>query len=453
MNDLCQVSATELARLVRTKAAASREVVAAHLSRIEALNPRVNAIVTLVAERAMGQARAADERLARGEPVGPLHGLPIAHKDLQLTAGIRTTFGSPIFRDYVPEEDAPLVAALRAAGAITIGKTNTPEFGAGSQTFNPVFGATRNPYDVAKTCGGSSGGAAVALACRMLPIADGTDMGGSLRNPAAFCGIVGFRPTVGLVSPPEGPTWSMLSVEGPMARSAEDVALLLGAMARRPSPPIARDVAGTRVAWWVDFGGVPFDRRVRAAVDAARRTFESIGCVVEPAEPDFRGADEIFKVLRAQAFVQKHQAVVAPHRALVKQPVLDEIERGARLKPEEIAAAERGREALRARVARFMAQHDFFVLPTTQVPPFDVDEPFVREIDGVAMGSYIDWMKSCYYVSVLGAPAVSVPCGLTADGLPVGLQIVGREGDDWRVLQLAHAYEQARGPFRAPVLS
>jgi amidase len=195
---------------------------------------------------------------------------------------------------------------------------------------------------------------------------------------------------------------------------------------------------------------MPFDRRVKAAVDAARSAFESIGCVVEPAEPDYSGADEIFKVLRAQAFVKKYGPIVASHRELVKQPILDEIDRGGRLTAAEIATAERGREALRARVARFMAQHDFFVLPTTQVPPFDVEEPFVRAIDGVTMGTYIDWMKSCYYVSVTGAPAASVPCGLTPDGLPIGLQVVGREGDDWGVLQLAHAYEQARGPFQAP---
>jgi amidase len=367
-----------------------------------------------------------------------------------LTAGIRTTFGSPIFRDHVPAEDAPIVTSLKRAGAITIGKTNTPELGAGSQTFNPVFGATRNPYDLTKTCGGSSGGAAVALACRMLPIADGTDMGGSLRNPAAFCGVVGLRPSAGFIQAADPASWESLSVDGPMARTAEDLALLLGAMAGKEPPPLDRGVAGARIAWWTNFGGVPFDRRVAEAVDGQRRVFESIGCTVEDAEPDLSGADAIFRTLRAHAFVSRHGAVVRQHRDLVKATILEEIERGETLSAADVAAAERGRAELRARVARFMARYDAFVLPTTQVPPFDVDEPYVREIDGVAMTSYIDWMKSCYYISVVGSPAMSVPCGVTADGLPVGLQIVGRDADDWRVVQIAHAYERARGPFPAP---
>jgi amidase len=471
--NICQLPAAELARLLRVKAISARDVVSAHLSRIEAVNPKVNAIVTLTAEEAMEHARGADQRLARGEPVGLLHGLPIAHKDLQETRGIRTTFGSPIFRDYVPRQDSPTVERLKRAGAITVGKTNTPEFGAGSQTFNPVFGATLNPYDLTKTCGGSSGGAAVALACGMLPIADGTDMGGSLRNPAAFCGVVGMRPAV-RVEPGSKrlASWELLSVDGPMARTAADVALLLAAMAgptiaipgipdlpAGPAIPawpalaaLERDFRGSRIAWSIQFGQLPFDAHMLAVVDAARPVFESLGCTVEEASADFSGADKVFKTLRAQAFVNVRGDIVKRHRALVKETILDEIDRGERLTTADVDLAERGRVDLRRRVCRFMERYAFFVLPTTQVPPFDVSDPFVREINGAPMTSYIDWMRSCYYVSTIGYPAVSVPCGFTSDGLPVGLQIVGRDGDDWGVLQLAHAFERARGPFPAPQL-
>jgi len=453
-----QHSATDLARQIRARELSAREVVSAFLARIDAINPKVNAIVTLVAERAMDAARAADERLAHGEAVGPLHGLPIAHKDLQPTAGIRTTFGSPIFRDYIPSEDSPLVAQLKRAGAITVGKTNTPEFGAGSQTFNPVFGATLNPYDTTKTCGGSSGGAAVSLACGMLPIADGTDMGGSLRNPAAFCAVVGMRPSAALLPWSDTSSgWACLSVDGPMARTVEDVAMLLSAMApaldrdddpRGPAGTLERDWKGARVAFWRDFGGIPFDAQIVEAVNGQRSVFESIGCVVEQAEPDLAAADAIFRTLRAKAFVAKHSATVRANRALVKETVLDEVERGERLTAADVAAAEREREALRRRVARFMERYECFILPTTQVPPFDVRTPYVTAINGVKLESYIDWMKSCYYFSAIGHPAISVPCGFTPEGLPVGLQIVGRDRDDRGVLQLAHAYEQARGPLR-----
>ena len=443
-----QRPATELARQLRARELSAREVVAAFLSRIAEINPKVNAIVTLAADRALDAARAADARLAKGEAVGPLHGLPIAHKDLQATAGIRTTFGSLIFRDHVPAENSPLVARLKQAGAIVVGKTNTPEFGAGSQTFNPVFGATLNPYDITKTCGGSSGGAAVALACGMLPIADGTDMGGSLRNPAAFCGVVGMRP-----SPPvDGAVWETLSVDGPMARSAADVALLLGALTGRPLPDLERHFRGVRIAWTTELHGVPFDSRVVEVVARARSSFESMGCVVDEAAPDLNAADGIFRTLRAKAFIEKHAATVAQHRSLVKTTILEEIAVGEKLTSMDVTVAEQERAALRSRVASFMNRYEFFVLPTTQVPPFDVALPYVTEINGVAMGSYIDWMKSCYYVSAIGHPAVSVPCGFTADGLPVGLQIVGRAGDDWGVLQLAHAYEQARGEYARPAL-
>jgi amidase len=458
ISEICNHSAVDLARLLRTKQLSAREVVEAHLTQIERVNRGVNAIVTLVADQAMARAAAADEALARGEPVGPLHGLPIAHKDLQPTKGIRTTFGSPIFADFVPAEDSLLVERIRAAGAICIGKTNTPEFGAGSQTFNEVFGATLNPYDRTKTCGGSSGGAAVALATRMLPIADGSDMGGSLRNPASFCGVVGMRPSPGRVPVwPAVNAWSTLSVDGPMARSVADVALLLSALAgpdpRSPisisepgaqfSAPLERDVKGVRVAWWTNLGGAPVDRRVRDVVNAQRAVFESLGCLVDEAEPDFTDFDEVFKIVRGQAFLAGVAPRIKGRHDQVKDTVLWEIEHGGHQTATQIMWAETKRTELYHRMRRFMERFDFFVLPTVQVPPFDVTEHYPKVIDGQTLETYIDWMKSCYFLSLVGNPAISVPCGFTAEGLPLGLQIVGRHRDDWGVLQIANAFEGA----------
>lgn len=423
----------------------------AHLERIDAVNGRFNAIVTLAAERALADARIADDRLASGEPLGPLHGLPIAHKDLQATAGIRTTFGCPVYQDFVPDRDSALVARLRRAGVVALGKTNTPELGAGSQTFNPIFGATLNPFDSSLTCGGSSGGAAVALACGMVPIADGTDMGGSLRNPAAFCGVVGFRPSTGWIATGaengEPSSWSSLSVDGPMGRSVADVALVLGAIANEAPPPLDRDFTDVRVAWWRDLGGLPFERPIREIVNAQRKVFESMGCRTIEAEPDWSGADACFKVLRARAFVERHGAFVRTHPGRVKETIVSEIERGERLTDNDVRQAESERARLQHQAARFMDSFRFFVLPTTQALPFPVTRPYVDEIEGVKLNGYIDWMRSCYYISILGLPAVSVPCGFTANGLPVGLQIVGRHGDDWAVLQIAHAFDTARGPM------
>jgi amidase len=448
-----------MARRIRAKELSAREVMAAHLDRIAEINPRVNAIVTLVADRAMAEAREADEKLARGDAVGPLHGLPVAHKDLQLTNGIRTTFGSPIFEHFVPDRDSLIVERLRAAGAITIGKTNTPEFGAGSQTFNPVFGATLNPYDETKTCGGSSGGAAVALACAMLPIADGTDMGGSLRNPASFCGVVGMRPSPGRVPTwPAADAWSTLSVDGPMARTVGDVALMLSAIAgpdaRSPisfgnagrafAAPLDRDFAGVRIAWWTRLGGAPVDPVVREIVNGQRHVFESLGCRVDEAEPDFTHFDAVFKTIRALAFLIGLAPRVEGRLEQVKDTIIWELERGERLTPAQIAAAHTKRSELYHRMRAFMERYEFFVLPTVQVPPFDVTHPYPTEIDGVQMESYIDWMQSCYFISIVGNPAISVPCGTTPEGLPIGLQIVARHRDDWGLLQIAHAFERAR---------
>jgi amidase len=461
--DLCFLQATELARLIRARQVSCLEVMQAHLAQIERLNPLANAIVTLLPERALAAARAADEALVRGEPIGALHGLPVAHKDLANTAGVRTTQGSPIYADFVPDNDEIVVERLRHGGAIMLGKTNTPEFGAGSQTFNPVFGATRNPYDLAKTCGGSSGGAAVSLACGMVPLADGSDSGGSLRNPAGYCNVVGLRPSPGRV-PSESArhAWSTLSVDGMMARTAADVALALSAVAgpdaRSPislaepgsvfAQPLERDFRGVRVAWLGDIPGVPVDRRVRAVLDAQRGTFEALGCVVEDATPDFSGADEAFKTLRAFGYALGLGDVVDAHPGLVKDTVVWNVEQGRKLTGADVGRAERLRTELYHRVRRFMERYEFLLLPVSQVPPFDINQPYVTEIEGVALETYIDWMRSCYYISIPSLPAASVPGGFTAEGLPVGLQIVGRPRADFAVLQLAHAFEQATGYWR-----
>ncbi|MBI2876917.1 MAG: amidase [Candidatus Tectomicrobia bacterium] len=458
--EICCLTATELARCIRARELSAREVMEAHLAQIGRVNSKVNAIVTLRADLAMEQARAADELQARGQEVGPLHGLPVAHKDLVPTRGIRTTFGSPLFQGFVPDQDALIVERLKQAGAITIGKTNTPEFGAGSQTYNPAFGETLNPYDTTKTCGGSSGGAAVALACRMLPLADGSDLGGSLRNPANFCNVVGFRPSPGRVPVWPSPIgWFPLWVEGPMARTVPDVALMLSAIAG-PDPrspisiaqpgslfacPLERDFTGVRIAWSRDLGGLPVDPRVTAVLEGQRHVFQSLGCVVEEGEPDFTGADEIFQVWRAWYFELTLGELWQTHRDRLKETVVWNIEAGLRLSGPQIGRAELKRTELYHRVREFMERHEFLILPVNQVPPFDVQQRYVTEINGVPMETYIDWMKSCYYITVVGLPAISVPCGFTPEGLPVGVQIVGRHQDDWGVLQLAHAFEQATG--------
>jgi len=459
--EICFLSAVEMARLIRARKMSAREALAAHLKQIERVNPKVNAIVTLVPEMAADAAAKADEKQARKEALGPLHGLPVAHKDLVETKGIRTTYGSLLYKDFVPTEDALIVERLRHAGAITIGKTNTPEFGAGSQTFNKVFGATHNPYDLTKTCGGSSGGAAVALACGMVPVADGSDTGGSLRNPAAFCNVVGFRPSVGRVPDPNAPfAWSTLSTSGCLGRSVADLALGLSAIAG-PDPraplsidepgerfafPLDTNFKGVRVAWFKDLGGVPFDSRVRAVVDAHRKTFESLGCIVEQAEPDFSPAEISFRILRAWASANKHGANLKQHPDAFKDTLKAEIEEGLRLSVSDITRAEIAHGQIWRRFQSFLGdKYEYFILPTTQVPAFDINTPYPTEIGGVKFDNYIDWMKSCWYISATGNPAASVPGGFTPEGLPVGVQIVGRDKQDFGVLQLAHAFEQATG--------
>jgi amidase len=458
-NEVCFKDAVELARLIRAREVSAAEVMTAFLAQIKRVNPQVNAICTFIGEEAaLRAAREADERLAKGHAPGALHGLPIGVKDLVATAGIRTTQGSPIYKDFVPTADALMVERMKAAGAIIIGKTNTPEFGAGSHTFNPVFGATRNPYDLTKSSGGSSGGAAAALACGMLPLADGSDLGGSLRNPAAFCNVVGFRPSPGRVPAyPSENVWNSLPVLGPMARTVADAALLLSAQAgpdaRVPISlsepgwtflrPLARDFRGVRVAWSRNLGRYPVQPAVTEVCERARPVFAALGCQVEDGEPDFRDADEIFQTLRAWAMAQARGEDLKRHRALMKDTVIWNTEQGLKLTGLDVSRAEAKRTQLYNRVRAFLERYEYLVLPVTQVVPFPVETDWVREINGVKMETYIDWMASCYAITLTGLPAISVPCGFTKDGLPVGLQIVGRHQRDFEVLQLAYAFEQS----------
>lgn len=467
--ELCFLSARELAARIRCRDLSAREVLEAHLAQVEHVNPKVNAIVTLTAERAMEAAVAADEALARGEPIGVLHGLPVVHKDLVPTKGVRTTQGSPIFANQVPDRDGLIVERLRNAGAIMIGKSNTPEFGAGSQTFNPVFGATLNPHDLSRTCGGSSGGAAVSLACGLVPIADGSDTGGSLRNPAAFCNVVGLRTTPGRVPTwPSAALWNPLPVQGPMGRTAEDVALMLSAIAGPdPRTPLAindpglrfaraldRDLRGVRVAWSPTLGGLPIDPEVVAVLAEARKAVEALGCVVEDVDPDLSGADEVFEVFRAVGFNTGLGPVYDRHPDQVKESVAWNIAEGRALTGEQVANAERLRTALFARFQEFMTTYEFVLCPVTQVPPFPVDVEYPTEVAGVQMQSYIEWMRSCCRITSTSHPAASVPGGFTAGGLPVGLQVVGRYGGEFSILQFAHAFQQAtRHHLRRPAVA
>ena len=458
---LCFTSARELAGMIRSRQVSAREVMSAFLAQIARINPSLNAIVAKLDDQScLALAESADRELASGRPVGPLHGLPIAFKDLESAVGFPFTKGSPIFKDVMPAEDSVIVERLRRAGAIPIGKTNVPEFGMGSHTYNRVYGTTFNPYDRTKSAGGSSGGAGAAIASGMLPLADGGDLGGSLRNPANFNNIVALRPTVGLV--PIAPTPLPLvgvSVKGPMARSVSDVAFMLSVMAgadgRDPQTypsapadfrlPLERDWKGVRVAWSPDLGGLPLDRRVRAVLESQRQTFADLGCIVEEATPDLTDVDEIFLTLRSWANWNTNGALLAEHRSAMKPEAIWDIEAGAKLTGADIARAIMQHGALLERMRVFQEKYEFLVCAVNQVPPFDASLDWPKAIEGVTMENYVAWMKSAYWISTTCRPAMSVPAGFTPEGLPVGIQIVGRHRDDLGVLRLGHAFEQATG--------
>jgi len=470
ISPLCFTSARTLASLIARREVSARDVMAAHLAQIERLNPQLNAIVAKRPDDAcLALAAEADERQAAGKPIGPLHGLPIAFKDLQDARGFVTTRGSRIYRDHVSATDAVLVERLRRAGVLAIGKTNVPEFGLGSHTYNEVYGTTRNPYDTTKSAGGSSGGAGSALAAGLLPIADGSDLGGSLRNPANFNNIVALRPSVGLVPTAPDPFPRLgFGVNGPMARSVDDVVFLLRVMAGpdprdpgcEPMDPSAlagelgRDLRGLRVAWAPDLGGLPLDPRVRAVLDEQRHIFEALGCIVEDACPDLTAADDIFLTIRRWRTAAVYGPLVHAHRALMKQELLEEIDAGLALSGNDVATAMLRHAQLLERVRRFFDGHAVLVCAVNQVPPFDAALTWPSEVAGVRMEHYVAWMRTAYWISATFGPALSVPAGFTPDGLPVGIQIVGRFRDDWTVLQVGYAFEQAtRVGERRPAIS
>jgi amidase len=406
----------------------------------------------------MAQAAAADEALAKGKWLGPLHGLPVGVKDLHETSGMRTTYGSPLHKDFIPDFDCRVVQREKAAGAIVIGKTNVPEFGLGSQTFNRVFGPTHNPYDLTKTCGGSTGGGAAALACGMVPLADGSDMGGSLRNPPNFCNVVGIRPSVGRVSNvPTHLGWFTLAVQGPVARNVTDCAFFLSVLAgydhhspisidqtaaQFAQPLGERSFKGVRVAMFKDLG-LPWEAEVKNTVQAQRKVFESLGCIVEEAEPDFSDANECFISLRHWSTELAFGELLATQGDQLNEYIHWHVEEGRKLTGPYLSRLEAKRTALYQRLCGFKGEYEFFIMPVNQVLPFDVNVHYPTEIAGIKMENYIAWMRSAYYISVTGNPALSVPCAFSASGLPIGMQIVGRQHDDWGVLQLAYAFEQA----------
>ena len=456
MTELCDLSAVELRRLIGQKAVSPVELLASCLTRIAAVNPALNAITATCIERAQQEARTAEKAVLAGDPLGPLHGLPIGIKDLNETAGLKTTWGSPLYKDYVPEKDERMVAAVRRAGAIVVGKTNVPEFGAGANTNNPVWGPTGNPFDPKRICGGSSGGSAVALATSMLPTCTGSDTGGSLRIPAAFCGVVGFRPSPGLVASERRPLgWTPLSVQGPMGRTVADTLLLLQAQVSGDSrDPLAAgidpaefaaiapvDLACLRVAVSEDLGGMPIDRRIRQTfrerIDVIRHAFKSC----DRRDPDMAGADEAFAIIRAQNFLAAHSERYEQHRDKLGPNIIANYEQGLGMTAADVA---RG-HAVQTRIYRafqaFFEEVDILISPTVPVPPFPLEQRYCAEIDGRTLPTYFSWLAPTYYLTLTGHPCISLPCGLEPTGTPFALQICGPARQDKFVLDAAHAVE------------
>ncbi|MBV8170245.1 MAG: amidase [Alphaproteobacteria bacterium] len=463
MGELWQLSAREAVTLLRRGEATPSEMLDAAIERVEAVEPKINALPIRFFDAARAQAR--DMPRETREHPGWLAGLPIAVKDYNDVAGQLTTCGSPIYADHRAAADDRTVATLRANGAIPIAKSNVPEF-AGSHTFNPVWGVTRNPWNLGRTAGGSSGGAAAALAAREVWLANGSCLGGSLRIPASFCGIVGLRPSPGVVPRGDGlPAFDSLWVDGPMARDVPDLALMLDAMAAAtihdplscPVPPggfqaaLAAARPPRRVGFSANLGLRTVDPEVAAICGAAVRRCADSNSAVEEATPDFSGAIDSFQVLRALLFADVRGGLLPGERHRLNPDIAWNIEKGLGLGAAEIVGAMQARHALFHRVATFFEDYDLLACPTVAVPPFGVEQRFPTEIAGEALSTYIDWMFLTFVITLTGCPAISLPCGLTADGMPVGLQLVGKPHGDAALLGMAALLERAL-EFKLPLL-
>jgi amidase len=470
-DELCLMSISALSELLRTRQVSAVEVTNAHLDRIHRLNPLINALVTITPELAVRQAREADAALIRGEDIGILHGIPTGFKDTHDTAGIRTTYGSPIYADHVPDTDDVVVARMRQAGAITLGKTNVPEFETGANTFNSLFGPTRNPYDLSRTSGGSSGGSAAALATGMISATEGSDLGGSLRNPAAFCNIVGLRPTAGRVpDTPSAFNRQGLLVRGPMGRTVDDVATTLAVIAGHDTDdPAARsvdgrwphtavpaaDLRGLRVAWAPDLGGtLDVDDDVLAVLERQLPVLQDLGCIIEPATIDLDGADDAFRTLRAWMFAYTLANEYRHHRDQLKPSLVWNIEEGRYLSGRDIAAALDTQTQLHQRAQQFFRDFDLLLLPATQTAPWDIDLEYPMVIGNEGAATYLDCLHAGYAITMTGCPALSIPAGFTREHLPIGLQMVGPHRGERRLLSIAKAFEEATGyGYQSPALA
>lgn len=463
MSEPCDLSAVEARALIGAKSLSASELLESCIRRIDAVDPAVNAMVARDDERARAAARMADESTMRGDALGALHGLPVGIKDLENVAGLRTTYGSPLFRDFVPPEDQLIVASVRKAGAIIAGKTNTPEWGAGANTRNAVYGVTGNPFDPSKSAAGSSGGSGVVLATNMVPIATGSDTGGSLRNPAAFNGVVGFRPTPGLVPSDKRPFgWNPLSVLGPMARTVPDLCLLLSAMVsddacdplattifgqtvRKPEDfarPAEIDLASLKVALTPDFGFAPTERHIREVFAEKTGLFNHLFAVADEATPDCSGTDETFEVLRSLSFLASMHERVRDTPEQVGPNVRANVEEGLRYSALDVTQALKQQTVLYKNWQSFFSRFDVILSPAVTLSPRPWSELYPAEIDGKATRTYFHWLALAYAVTVVGHPAISLPVGLDRNGMPFGLQIVGPRGGDAKALAVAAALER-----------
>ncbi len=458
LSPLTRRSASSLAEAIRRREVSSEQVVRAHLERIDEINPSVNAIVSYRPDEAIARARELDALTARGLTMGALHGLPFAVKDLMDVAGLPTTSGSRIHVGTVAASDSVISGRIREAGAVFVGKTNTPEFGVGSHTFNDVFGITRNPYDLSRSAGGSSGGAAAAVTSGMLPLADGSDLGGSIRNPASFGNLVGLRPTAGRVaSARPGNAWDPGSVLGPLARTVRDAAMLMSVISapeRRAPLSIDEDpslflslqprpFAGARVAYSPDLGGLPLDPQVRAATEAAARLAADLGAEVIPVDIDLSEADLVFETFRSLEFLDAHGDEAAEHPDLVKRTLKDDISWASGFTAETLVRAAAARTRLFRRFQALFDDVDLLLAPCVQVLPFPVEWEYPTEIDGVTMDRYYSWQRSCSRITATAMPALSLPFSFSTEGLPIGVQFVGPYRADRTLLEFGLTWEGA----------